>query len=190
MKNYFKIKNSQRGFTLIETLVAIAIFASAITGLVAITASGVSNTNFVKNKFTAGYLALEGAELVHNIRDSASIAGATWNDIFDTTQPYLGACTSNDGTKACTIDPWDDILNPIECSVDGCIDLVYQRSTGGFSYHGADNNDYFGSIFNRTITVEIISPNEVKVISKVEWFQGTRRHNVTYSYNLFNWITP
>lgn len=177
------IKNTQSGFTLIETLVSIAIFASAITGLIAITAGGIANTNFVKNKFAAGYLALEGAELVHNIRDTSSIAGTDWASML-APGGILNACT---GGEACYIDAWTTLM-PISCSdPDSCPYMNYDADTGKFSY---DTTGVVYSIFKRTISIQTLSATEIRVTSRVDWTQGTRPHNVSYSYNLLNWTNP
>jgi prepilin-type N-terminal cleavage/methylation domain-containing protein len=175
------------GFTLIETLVALAIFAFAITGLIAITAGGISNTNFVKNKFTASYLALEGAELVHNLRDTTTITSPDWNAVLG----LLSNCTSANGTdKACYMDAWSG-NTPFMCpSPDACPDLTFEKSTGRFSYHPIDNSNYFSSIFVRSLFVQPISNDEVRVTSKVSWLQGTVPHTVSYSYDLLNWTIP
>jgi Tfp pilus assembly protein PilV len=106
MKEFFKQKNKGRkalssskgfthtpkfgvtpkggGFTLIETLVAISIFSASIIGLMSVLASGVSDTNYAKQKMIASYLAQEGIECVRNTRDNyflyTSTTGKTWED--------------------------------------------------------------------------------------------------------------
>lgn len=183
--------NSMGGFTLIETLVAVAIFASAITGLIAITAGGVANTNFVKNKFTAGYLAMEGAELIRNLRDTTAIANpaATWEEVLSS----FSACFA---PNSCYLDAFE-INTPLVCPSEGCDFMTYQESTGQFHYNGIDISDNLLSIFRRRITVEMVPPadsvnppSEIRVTSAVDWLQGTKTHTVTYSYNLKNWINP
>jgi prepilin-type N-terminal cleavage/methylation domain-containing protein len=178
---------SNQGFTLIETIVSIAIFAFAITGLISITATGVFNTNFVKNKFTASYLALEGTELVRNIRDTAALSGETWVTLLG--GAYLGSCMGSDG---CRIDAWSPAPTPQSCSIDGgvCRNMTYDESTAKFSYDPQDGLDTFESIFRRTIRVVNITGTEIQVVSEVEWDQGRDPHSVVYTYNLSSWTNP
>lgn len=42
--------------------------------------------------------------------------------------------------------------------------------------------------FTRTLSKNIIGPDEVKVFSKVEWTQASGTPNITFSGNLFNWV--
>ncbi len=86
MINLFKKKNSnfKKGFTLVETLIAISIFTLSITAMMSVLSSGISNTNIAKKKIIATYLAQEGIEYVRNMRDSAVIANPLlgWTDDF------------------------------------------------------------------------------------------------------------
>lgn len=186
MKNIMKNK---KGFTLIETLVAIGIFAFAITGLISVTSNGIFNTNFVKNKFTASYLALEGAELVRNIRDTSAIQNNSWSAIFIDPN-LLKRCVRASDNESCRIDAWDTSA-PASCPSTGCDALSYNQTTGRFSYSPQDNMNIFASIFTRTIFIEQINLKEARVTSTVSWNQGPTPHSVTYTYNLLNWnATP
>ena len=51
------------GFTLIETLVALAIFAFSVVSIVVVTGQGINDVNYSKNKLSATMLADEGIEL-------------------------------------------------------------------------------------------------------------------------------
>jgi len=61
---------SQQAFTLIETMVALAIFSVSVVSLIAMTSQGIANVSLAKNKLIASYLAQEGIEVVRNDRDS------------------------------------------------------------------------------------------------------------------------
>lgn len=74
MHRFFKINhkflNFSKGFTLVETLIAISIFTASLLGLLSIMGSGISNTTFAKQRITASYLAQECIEYVRNERDT------------------------------------------------------------------------------------------------------------------------
>lgn len=103
MKRFLKHKNKacpqclqpsccRRGFTLIETLVAISIFSISILAMMAVLADGISDTNYAKTKITASYLAQEGIEYVRNMRDNhvlyTDTTGLTWNTFKNTSKTY------------------------------------------------------------------------------------------------------
>lgn len=178
-----KIKNLNKGFTLIETLVAITIFAFSITALISITATGVFNTNYVKNKFTASYLAMEGAELVRNIRDTASSSGVGWQTIL-TDNGYLGHCYNG----LCQVESNQNMSpSPADCAGQ-CNLMTFNRDTGEFSYNTVDGINTFQSIFRRNITITPVGSNEVSVMSTVEWTQGGEVKSAEFKYNLMDWV--
>lgn len=67
----FKINQNQnqKGFTLIETLVAITIFTIALVAMLSISGRGISDINISKNKLIANYLGDEAIEGVRALRD-------------------------------------------------------------------------------------------------------------------------
>ncbi len=185
-KKFLKENNFKKdGFTLIETLVALAIFAFSITALISITATGVFNTNFVKNKFTASYLAMEGAELVRNIRDTAFINNRTWSAIIADSSVLANCYDQN----FCYIDGEEFVAIPeaVLCS-GNCPSLNYRQSRASFNYSPVDG-DNLESIFTRTINIKPVpfAPESFRVVSSVEWLQGSEIRKVEYSYDLFNW---
>jgi prepilin-type N-terminal cleavage/methylation domain-containing protein len=65
-------KRAQGGFTLVETLVAVMILAFAIIGPFVLSAQSLRASRDARSELSATYLALEGIEIVHNIRDNNS----------------------------------------------------------------------------------------------------------------------
>lgn len=95
MKLFFlKTNKAKRGFTLLETLVAVAIFTIAILALLAVLSNGIASTNYAKRKITATYLAQEGVEYVRNQRDGFIITNSDdpqvgWDDFVTWVTPFV-----------------------------------------------------------------------------------------------------
>jgi prepilin-type N-terminal cleavage/methylation domain-containing protein len=175
-----------KGFTLVETLVAVTIFTVSLTALVAVTSRGVFDTNFSKNKITATYLAQEGIELVRNIRDSRSIQGADFISIS-------GELCSG-GDCQIEIEPLDPYGGVYDCGDagqldpdSGCSFLLYDELSGFYTY--AVSPGVESSIFSRRISLEPVAEGQGLVVrSEVFWRQGDSLRDVAYTEVLYDWI--
>ncbi|MDQ3244760.1 MAG: prepilin-type N-terminal cleavage/methylation domain-containing protein [bacterium] len=211
MHNYFLKKNTKskykQGLSLIETIVAISIFALSILGILVILGGGIANTNYAKNKVIASFLAEEGIETIRNIRDTYdqySPSPDGWVDFRD--KLTVAGCSSN--PHGCYFDIQKDINNvtydmfaasnrpmPItkiyftSCPITGCIPLLYDSSLGSYTY--TSNGSYTTSTgMRRTIKMEIngFNTDEIKITSIVTWVQGTQTRTVAFADIFFNWI--
>lgn len=84
-----------KGFTLIETLVAVLLLSTAIAGPLTIAAKGLSAALIARDQMVAFYLAQDAVEYVRFVRDSNKLAGSPWLTGLD-------ACL---GASGCTVDP-------------------------------------------------------------------------------------
>ena len=75
-----KSQKSQRGFTLLESMVAIAIFSVGISAAVFVIVQSINVGTRTKNKIIAANLTQEGIEVMRNIRDRNWLAGRAWTD--------------------------------------------------------------------------------------------------------------
>ncbi|MEK9132910.1 MAG: type II secretion system protein [Patescibacteria group bacterium] len=73
-----KIKNTKSGFTLLETIIAIAVISLVITATAQLTQSSISIGGKSMRQFIANHLAEEGLEVVRNMRDSNWLQNQEW----------------------------------------------------------------------------------------------------------------
>lgn len=189
----WKIVNYRRGFTLIETLIALSIFTVSIVGLMAILSSGIADINYGKRKITAAYLAQEGIEYARNIRDTyvlySSSGQVGWNAFVNKMTEPGAVCQEQNG---CYIDnqaiDYGNQTQPmtgvfvIACG-SSCAPILYNESTGKYNYVSGGNSG-----FVRKIRVTTINANEIQILSTVFWNQDSGAYQVTFSESLYNWV--
>ena len=106
MKTYFQ--KTKKGFTLLETLVAIAILTMAIGAAFGVAQKSFFSANQAKNQTTAVFLASEGIELVRTVRDNVAFYNASQTTPINWLQPFIDTCpgfTSTDRTCSFDINP-------------------------------------------------------------------------------------
>jgi len=188
-----KFRPINKGFTLIETLVAISIFTMSILALLSLLAQGISDTNYAKKKIIAAYLAQEGVEYIRNMRDTFVLYDPIdsqngWNGFSN--KLISNSCQNNNG---CYFDdqnldytaqdrPMVLGLAVTACGAS-CPPLLYDSSLGKYGYTMGVNPG-----FTRKIAISQISSNEIKIFSTVYWTQGSGNYSLVFSESLFNWI--
>ena len=162
----------QRGFTLIEVLVAIFIITVGAGGTIALIQKTLSFTSNAALQLRASYLAQEGMEIVRNIRDTnfikihKGVEGSNWDD-------GLTECETG-----CQADYTYNALIAYE-------DTLLQLASGIYSYTASKD-----SLFKRRITIIKQGNNKMDILVEVLWEERGRSHNVTAATELYNWLSP
>ena len=190
--SYIKKKlNMNKGFTLIEMLVAVFIFSVALAALMGISARGLRAARLAQNQVIADYLAIEGVEVVRNIRDSAFLLGSntnTWSNIFNEDGCLQGI--ENGGATHCVFElsssSTDISLYP--CSGGNSCDLYFNETIGDYRHfqNGTPTANYALFNYDREIRLEQVSGSQDEIIVTVDviWPTGS----VQYSESLLLWF--
>lgn len=187
MKNFIKkiIKEKKdRGFTILETLVAIFILVLSITGPMVFAQTGLRTAFLARDQITAFFLAQDVIETIKNLRDTNSLEGkAEWLDgIFICNQSINPTCLiSVDTTVA------DPVL--AECE-SGVCPILETNSDGKFGYEfsASDSSD---SRFRRNVYItEIVPDAELQIVVEVTWTSNVRvgDSRIVVQENIYNWI--
>ena len=181
-----KDRKQTKGFTLIETLVAVTIFMIAIIAIYTFIVQGLQSTFFASRYTIATYLSQDGIEYVKHVRNSNGLNdNAEWLD-------GLGACVD----KTCRVDT--GILNPLEngaieeCGGGNCPALSYNEVINEYGY-GNSNNGWEESPFTRSVTIQLIErdgTNEdfsAKIESSVVWTEKGEQKSVKITDYLTDW---
>ncbi|KKT14523.1 MAG: hypothetical protein UW83_C0046G0007 [Parcubacteria group bacterium GW2011_GWD1_44_9] len=168
-----------KGFTIVESLVAIAILVLVITGTASAIQTGISSYIFSKNQIIAFYLAQEGFEQIRNMRDENGLKSQDWltGISANSSDPcYFG--------NACIIDPVISNV-PTRCSAGpgNCPVLRQDASTGFFGYESS----WTAVIFRREIVLTQINANEVSILVTVDWSKGLVNRQFRARENILNW---
>jgi prepilin-type N-terminal cleavage/methylation domain-containing protein len=170
--------NTNKGFTLIETLIAVSILVLAVTGAFAAAQNGISLATFSKDQIVAFYLAEEGIEGIRNIRDKNGLDGTFWLDNLaqDAGDPcYFG--------HICKIDSIEDELSECGTEEGSCPVLRQDPDAGFFGY----NSEWNPTQFRREIELTLVNEHEVLIAVTVTWSKGLISRSFKAQEVIFNW---
>ncbi len=183
---------ARRGFTLIETLLAIMILMLAITGPLTIANKGLTSSLIGKDRFIATYLAQDAMEYVRFVRDTNALYGVNWlTGVGTNWTTGLSPCYSVGGTTACYFDSLGNTPSVItSCANVDCSDvpLYYDTSSNSYSYKKTTGTTQ--TIFIRSVKITPVTNNtdEVLVSVTVTWKDvGNVLRTVVDKEDLFYW---
>src|SRR3989344_2363041 len=190
--NVIQIFKSQSGFTLLETLVAIAILMIAIASAFGLAPEGLVGARFAKNQTTATYLAQEGLEVVHNMRDNAMFFAPNPDDPMNWLV-NVSQCIN----RKCTVNPIEEKLDI--CPGDKCPPIQSIHTLDGSIAYGngqvfSSDSTVQGTIFTREVSLtkvfnDTISRDDTEAVLtvKVSWKEGRVTKTTEISETLFDW---
>lgn len=196
------------GYTLIETVVAFAVLASALAGPISLVIRALYSTSYAKNKIIAVNLAQEGIELVRVIRDNNIIcltevpgwkAAHNWK-----TGDGGGPTSSIVNTILQRADAMDvvnyncgtiSIKNPSLHVDAGCADVPLRLSDGTYGYISGIPTAFARCVSVRDAPVSeggpgggVIPANDIiDIISTVTWKERGNMRTFTLTERLYNW---
>jgi len=150
------LQKTYRGFTIVETLVAIAILMIAVTGPLVAASRSLNAALYSRDQMIGSFLAQEVMEVIKSQRSNAVI-----NNESDWTRDYSKCIATN----PCGVSATDPSLTPQFCSVASCI---LRLGSNGYSMSGTED----GLSFYRSFYLESMSSTEYKVHVIVGWNQG------------------
>ncbi|MEK7505864.1 MAG: prepilin-type N-terminal cleavage/methylation domain-containing protein [Patescibacteria group bacterium] len=165
----YQLSAYRRGFTLVETLVAITILLVSIVGPYYIAAKGLFSANVARDQVTAYYLAQEPIEYSRNLRDQNGLRGLPWLTGLDN-------CLSG---NTCYVDVPNGTIGL--CS-GTCPVIKLDTSTHLYNYLTGNN-----SIFTRSTAITTINEHEVAISVSVSWLAGTISRSFVIRENIFDW---
>lgn len=184
--------NTNLGFTLVETMVAVFILTLAIVSLLGLTSKSLFTARYSRNEMIANYLLQESVDYIRNQRDSVAFLGNDWQGFLDEFgYSASGACFTSNG---CYFDVNKSSLNINYCNTTPtsgttlkCPFLKYDEgATGGSFYNysvGSTSN------FKRKISLSLNpAQDELYIFVTVEWLNGTLVRKRSLNTSLLNWM--
>lgn len=188
-----KIKtNTELGFTLVETMVAVVILTLAIVSLLGLTSKSLFSARYAGNEMIANYLLQESVDYIRNQRDSIAFLGDDWQGFLNKFGYATGgACFTSDG---CYFDINKSSLNINYCNTTPtlgttlrCPFLKYDEGATGGSFYNYSVG--LNSNFKRKISLSLNpAQDELYVVVTVEWLNGTLVRKRSLSASVLNWI--
>jgi len=163
-----------KGFTIIESLVAITILIIGVLGPMTAATRGITDGYYAQNQLIATHLAQEALEL----------ASVQLKNNYANNAPFLNNIDNCSSGCAVVVKPKSDVSFSFEtCSINNNCKMAY-NATEGFYRYGAG----IGAEFTRTLTVTDLDPgNNTQALleAKVTWVNkiGSTQKDVTlYRY--------
>lgn len=169
--------SAQKGFTLIETMVALSVLLISVVGPISLIGNSLHNIYYARDQVVAINLAQEGVELVRRVRDTNKLSGLSWNADIDVPGCYIvdsGKVDASGFVSFFGLAP----CSPQQVYSDGTMGLYRQGSIAGATT----------SQFSRIVKIDSVPSNadEMKVTSTVTWKTGNTAGTITVADHLFN----
>lgn len=206
-KDYTKNK---KGFTLVETLVAVLILTLTLTTMISLSTGSFYNVRYAQNQIGANMLAQEMIEYIRYTRDTAVQQNPETG--FDEWLHTLRACESED--RYCTIEQFKESnevigiegltrrrICPRGTLTERCVPSVrlventqqlVQLSSGFYTTAADATGNMVGgtmtpSLFSRGVRVQTYGTDQVEVFVRVDWKNGSFDRSLTESVILTRW---
>lgn len=178
-----KSANKSKGFSLLETVVAVAVLLMAISGPLSLAFFSLKAAALVENNTIAAYLAQEGMEFIKAYRATNVLKVGRNNWLKDMGNSTAGSiCFSSAG---CRIS-----LNPINLKLDikSCSTFSCKLNLGGGFY---THEPGAPTIFSRNVNLSAISgvsaDEQVAVDVIVSWSDRFGNHTFKIDEVMHNW---
>lgn len=173
---------NNRGFSLLETVIALGILVVGIGGAVGLVAQSLASIEAIKNKVISANLAQEGIEVVRNLRDENWLNDVHWRGEGG------GIALNFDG---------DYRVQYNATALISYLDAPLQvNSAGYYGYNGQTFNAQTFSggsdtVFKRKLTISTVTKADgtqvMKVVSRVDWTEKGRAKFIEIEDRLYNW---
>jgi prepilin-type N-terminal cleavage/methylation domain-containing protein len=189
MKKINKKDINNKGFTILETLVAISILVIAITATFTAAQSGLSSATESRDQVRAFYLAQEAIEMVRNTRDSNSLLRITAPATSWLTGLASQASDPCYFGKSCTVDAVTKTFTA--CASPGSCANLNEDLTVADSKYGMYGYDVTWTPTNFNRQIDIVQTagitGEVSVTVTMKWKVGPATRTFVVNEVLRDW---
>jgi prepilin-type N-terminal cleavage/methylation domain-containing protein len=169
--------NLKKGFTLIETMVAVTLLSISIVAPMTLVTRSLSSAYYARDQITAFNLAQDALEGVRAIRDANVLNNALGLPVQNL---FTGLVVPSD--VPFTIDTINGNV------VAACPTVCDLMTTNGIFYSYTAGGGWQPTHFRRTVTWTTVTADEIRISAKVEWYSGTIQRSFTMSSNMYRWI--
>jgi type II secretory pathway pseudopilin PulG len=183
----------KKGFTVLETIIAITMMASVIGAVSLVVKNNINSLSIAKEEVRAFYFTQEAIEIIRNRRDYNQLAyllGGSSNWLSGITSPNAtfpswGSCAVG---SVCTVDVYNNIISACSGSWGTCLPLKQNSSSQPAAYIYGYNAGWTVTPYTREIQIESISADQISLSVKITWTHAGVTKTFKTKTLLTNWF--